>query len=115
MKIKGQITQILEEQTGESPKGKWVKRSFLLEKDDQYPKQIKIDAFGEKCNPEFIKLNNMVEIDINIESKEFNGKYYTNVNAFKISLIGKSNEQQPQMPISKPTEQTVSKDDDLPF
>lgn len=115
MKIKGQITQILEEQTGESPKGKWVKRSFLLEIDEQYPKQIKIDAFGEKCNPEFIKLNNMVEIDINIESKEFNGKYYTNINAFKISLIGKSNEQQPQMPISKPTEQTVSKDDDLPF
>jgi hypothetical protein len=27
----------------------------------------------------------------------------------------KVNEQQPQMPISKPTEQTVSKDDDLPF
>ena len=94
MKITGQITQILEEQTGESPKGKWVKRSFLLETDDQYPKQIKIDAFGEKCNPEFIKLNNTVEVEINIESREFNGKYYTNVNAFKISLMGKSNDQQ---------------------
>lgn len=91
MKIKGQITQILEEQTGESPKGKWVKRSFLLEIDEQYPKSIKIDAFGEKCNPEFIKLNNTVEVEINIESREFNGKYYTNINAFKISLIGKPN------------------------
>jgi hypothetical protein len=33
-------------------------------------------------------------VEINIESREFNGKYYTNVNAFKISLMGKSNDQQ---------------------
>jgi len=110
MKIKGQITQILEEQTGESPKGKWVKRSFLLEKDDQYPKQIKIDAFGEKCNPEFIKLNNTVEVEINIESREFNGKYYTNINAFKISLIGKPNTISEYQQLESDVEDT-----DLPF
>jgi hypothetical protein len=112
MKITGKIAQILEQQTGESQKGKWVKRSFLLETDDQYPKTIKIDAFGEKCNPEFIELNNMVEVEINIESRKFNGKYYTNINAFKISLIGKPNTQQNEI---KQQEIFSHEDDDLPF
>ena len=109
MNITGKVIIIFDEQTGESAKGKWIKRSFLLETDEQYPKTIKIDAFGEKCSPELIRLGNIVDVAVNIESKEFNGKYYTNINAYKIDLVGKENK------ISENKQEESFEDDDLPF
>ena len=89
MEIKGKLTAKLPEQRGTSKAGKdWVKQDFVIETNDKFPKSVCIGVMGE----DKIKLLSNVAIgedltcSINIESREYNGKYYTSVNAWKIEL-----------------------------
>ena len=60
---------------------------------------------------EFIKKGYELNVHFNLESKEFNGKWYTEANAYKLEMIGKSTE------VSKEKIKNVQDDieDDLPF
>lgn len=90
MEVKGKVIQLLDEQTGESAKGTWVKRGFVIETNETYPKKIAIDIFNK---PELIIPNIGTEatVSINIESKEHNGRFYTNINAWKIDGFSTGN------------------------
>lgn len=83
MEIKGKVVSILEVQTGEGKKGTWRKGGFVIETEGQYPKNIAIDLFNDildKCP----KVGDVVTSHLNIESREFNGKWYTNISAWKL-------------------------------
>jgi hypothetical protein len=85
LKIHGTVTKILEPQTGESAKGNWTKQEFILEtENDKYPKSICIEIWGDKVEPP--QVGDVVICSINVESREYNGRYYTNVRAWKIDL-----------------------------
>jgi len=85
LKIHGTVTKILEPQTGESAKGNWTKQEFILEtENDKYPKSICIEIWGDKVDPP--QVGDVVICSINVESREYNGRYYTNVRAWKIDL-----------------------------
>ena len=85
-KVKGKILQILPEQKGTSTRGEWKKQDFVIEtSDDQFPKKICFTLFNDKTSSlASIKPNMEVEVSFSIESREFNEKWYTNVNAFRI-------------------------------
>ena len=85
LKIHGTVTALLEPQTGESAKGSWTKQEFILEtENDKYPKSICIEIWGDKVEPP--QVGDVVICSINVESREYNGRYYTNVRAWKIDL-----------------------------
>jgi hypothetical protein len=85
LKIHGTVTKLLEPQTGESAKGNWTKQEFILEtENDKYPKSICIEIWGDKVDPP--QVGDVVVCSINVESREYNGRYYTNVRAWKIDL-----------------------------
>ena len=92
MEIKGKVIEVLPELTGEGKNGTWTKRAFIIETDGQYPKKVQIGAFGDKMAIEFIKKGYELNVHFNLESKEFNGKWYTEANAYKLEMIGKSTE-----------------------
>ncbi len=86
MEIIGQIISILPKQIGTSKNGQWEKQEFILETLDQYPKKICIGLWGEKTNilgSQFV-VGNMVKVSVNIESREYNGKWYTDVKAWNM-------------------------------
>jgi hypothetical protein len=83
MEIEGKIIQILPLQSGVSSKGEWKKQDFILETQDQYPKKVCISAWNSKIQVEPL-LNTSVKISINIESREYSGRWYTDVKAWKI-------------------------------
>ena len=106
MEITGKITQVLEMQSGESANGSWQKQEFvLLEDKEQYPKTIAFEIWGDKIKAPSV--GDKVNVSINIESREYNGKYYTNVKAWKVETLNAETTQE-----EKP-EQLES--DDLPF
>lgn len=108
MEVKGKITHVLEQEKGTSAKGDWCKQTFvILEDKEQYPKSIAIDVFNEKVN--IPPIGTMVNAFINIESREYNGKWYTNVGVWKMDIVGQVTHQTPPPP-SEPVES-----DDLPF
>lgn len=85
MKIKGMITQIMLPETGTGKSGKtWTKQDFILETSDQYPKKICFTVMNDKANLSQFGELDLVEVSFNIESREYNGRWYTSVNAWKI-------------------------------
>ena len=87
MEIVGKIIQILPKREGISAQGKpWVIQPFKLETLDQYPRMIYIEIFGEeriKSCP--LDIDHVVTVGVDIESREFNGRYYTSVRAWKVT------------------------------
>ena len=84
MEIKGRVIQSLGVQKGTSKAGKeWSKASVIIETDGQYPKKVALDNM--KNAEEFAKLAVGTEgvFYIEVESREFNGRWYTSVNCWK--------------------------------
>jgi len=89
--IKGRITKKLVIEKGESKAGKeWQKSGFVLDTGAQYNPEVCFSLFGEEKINLLNKFNEgqEVEVGFNVSSREFNGKYYHNLDAWKIDLIG---------------------------
>lgn len=86
MEIKGTIVKILPLQSGTSKAGnEWKKRDVVITQfnaDPKYAKDVCITAFGDKALESLSKFveGDTVDVKVNAESREYNGKYYTNLN-----------------------------------
>lgn len=85
MEVKGKIVQILPPQSGESKNGTWKKQEYILEIPGQYPKKICIYAWGDTIDSFGLKEGEEVTASIDIESREYNGRWYTNVKVWKVT------------------------------
>jgi len=89
MQINGKITNLLPLQTGQGKNGEWKKQEFIIETVGQYPKKVCVTAWGKTVD--YVpSIGTEVNVSFDIESREYNGKYYTEVKAFKIETVGKS-------------------------
>lgn len=87
MDIKGKIIQVLPLQSGVSKQGNaWRKQEYVLETLDAYPSKVKFDIFGDKIDNYPMEVGNIVTIHFDIESREFNGRWYTDIHAYKVDL-----------------------------
>jgi len=118
MEIEGRIIQILEPVTGEGRNGPWKKQEFIIETQDQYPKKVCIAVWGDKIDLSTYSENELVKVYVNVESREFNERWYTDVKAWKAEKIG-----QEEGPVGGDTlpevdflpESGPNEPDDLPF
>ena len=105
MEVVGKIIQVLPEQGGVSKtSGKeWKLQAYVLETQEQYPKKVHFEVFGEdriKANP--CQLDDVVTVSFDIESREFNGRWYTSIRAWKIQQ-GVATEEVAPSPAVAPT------------
>tara|TARA_R110000823_G_scaffold314677_2_gene444348 strand:+ start:288 stop:623 length:336 start_codon:yes stop_codon:yes gene_type:complete len=85
LKLSGVITKKLPVVKGTSTKGEWSKQDFVIETAGTYPKEVAITTFGEKTELlDAVNVGDTVDVSINLASREYDGKYYTNVNAWAI-------------------------------
>jgi len=86
MEVVGKIIQVLPAQEGVGRNGNpWRVQPYVLETLDQYPRKVHFEVFGEdriKQNP--CELDQLVTVSFDIESREFNGRWYTSIRAWKI-------------------------------
>lgn len=86
MEIVGKIIQVLPEQGGTSKTGNpWKLQAYVLETQEQYPRKVCFELFGEdriKSNP--CKIDDIVTVSFDIESREFNGRWYTSIRAWRV-------------------------------
>ena len=127
MEIQGKVVKILPVQTGESSRGGWKKQEFVLETAGQYPKQVCIALWGDKIEQSNISEGEEITASINVESREFNERWYTDVKAWKIQKgivatpqatgapqAAESNTPPPPSSADMPA-QSDDMEDDLPF
>ncbi len=85
LEITGKLVQLLEEQKGESARGPWLKQEFLIETEEKFPKQICLAAWNERASAlKSFQPGERLKIAFDIESREFRGKWYTNLKAWSV-------------------------------
>ena len=85
MELSGKIIQVLPEKSGESARGPWRKQEYILETEGQYPKQICFMVWTEKIDEFAIREGENLVVSIDLESREYNGRWYTDVKAWKVA------------------------------
>lgn len=114
MILKAKLTQLLPLQTGMGKNGQWRKQDVIVETDGQYPKKICISIWGDKINDNQLLIGNSLIISYELESREFNSKWYTDVKAFKIDLLNNPTVIPPSNTFGN-TVDLAEDNEDLPF
>jgi len=85
MEITGKIFSILPMVTGQGKNGEWRKQEIVIETQSQYPKKACISLWGDKIDQLKYNVGDMVTLSFDIESREYNGRWFTEARAWKIS------------------------------
>jgi len=116
MDISGKIIQLLPAQTGNGKNGQWKKQEFILETGDTYPKKVCIAVWGDKIDMASFKIGDALDVSFDVESREYNGKWYTDVKAWKVNAA-RQKESGKTSPAASATQPftDMPQGDDLPF
>lgn len=115
MQLTAKLVQVLPLQTGTGRNGEWKKQDIIVETDGQYPKKICISIWGDKINSSQLQTGAMLNISFDVESREYNGKWYTDVKAWKIESAGDAPAPSGKNEEDLTNQVLTSDDDDLPF
>ena len=115
MQIKGKVIVVGQVEVGTSNAKEWSKQNIVIEEiEGTYPKKIALQSFGKIVETtKNLKIGQVITAYINIESREYNSKWYTNVSVWKIDFEGITNST-PAEARPKTTENQENTDD-LPF
>lgn len=102
MEIQGRIIMVAPEVGGTSKAGNnWRKQEYVLETMAQYPKKICFSLWGERIDQFSIQEGEELTVQIDLESREFNGRWYTEVRAWNVTR-GFVSLEQPSQPAATP-------------
>ena len=89
MEITGKIIIALPEMSGTSKAGNaWKKREYVLETQETYPKKVFFNFFGDRVDQYPLNVGDEVTVSFDIDSREFNGRWYTDIRAWKAEKAG---------------------------
>lgn len=126
LEITGKIVSILPEINGSSSRGPWKKGGFVIETESNFPKKICCTVWGDLLSQvNSLKQGETVKASIDLESREYNERWYTDVRAWKIENTGgtesgpapRTSTNQPSSAEQGPPDHEASDEaaDDLPF
>jgi hypothetical protein len=124
MEIQGKIVEILQPKGGQSTRGNWKKHEFILETNESFPKKICIASWNDKIDLSNLKPGDQVTASVNIESREYNGNWYTDIKVWKLEVASSLASDAPQgLPGMDPADvppppwepEKEDGDQDLPF
>ncbi len=84
MEISGRVISVLPEQSGEGRNGPWRKQDYIVETGGQFPRKVCVTVWGDKIEQFAIREGEEVTFSVNVESREFNQRWYTDVKAWKV-------------------------------
>ncbi|MDR1668060.1 MAG: DUF3127 domain-containing protein [Bacteroidales bacterium] len=120
MEIKGKLFKKMPVQTGQGRNGEWKKQEIILEQEGTYPRKVCVAVWGDKLDIASIAEGTMLNVTVDVESREWNDKWYTDLKAWKIDVLDAN--QSPQSgsgdyppPPPPPPSFESGQPDDLPF
>jgi len=114
LQITGTIKQILEVQSGESKNGPWKKQDFILETPGKFPKLVCVTQWGDLIDQNNLVGGETITASIDIQSREYNGRWYTDVKAWKIEK-GEGSARGEAPPVPKDIDFGPYDEDEAPF
>ena len=135
MEIEGRIINVLDKQEGTSNRtgNHWASQEYVIETHDQYPRKCCFRVFGEdRINAMNIQVGEEVRVSFDVDAREYNGRWYNTLTAWKVDRIDPADVQpgiqpEPTAPFAAPQQPAPFGDqpeaqpaegsptDDLPF
>lgn len=124
MEIKGTIIAALPEVSGVSSRSgnPWKKREYVLENTEgNFPRKVAFTCFGENADKIQLQVGQAVTMYFDVESREYNGRWYTDIRAWRLQPKQESAGAGAPMPDMPPIAEEPSyasspaQVDDLPF
>jgi hypothetical protein len=111
MELTGKIKVLGEEKS--FPSG-FTKREFVITTEEQYPNDIQFELLKEKgALIDAYKLGDRIVVSFDIRGREYQGKYYTSLVAWKLQSAGVAGSAPAPQPA--PASFGEPEPDDLPF
>ncbi|MBO5956930.1 MAG: DUF3127 domain-containing protein [Bacteroidales bacterium] len=105
MEIQGKVVRLGNLTEGTSPRGAWRKQELIIETIEQYPKQVCLVCWGDRvAEAQNFTPGQTIKAQISIESREFNGKWYTDVRPFRFDIEMPQQAQPMQQPMQQAPE-----------
>lgn len=115
MKFEGKVIYVSSKEqrrTGENKNGAWAVDFFVVEETSaRYPTRISFEVFSTKEKPLWkdwgLQVGYEVSVDFDIDCREYQGKWYNSVRAYKVEPVGMGEDVRPvQQPAQQPSERT---------
>jgi len=101
LEVSGVITKVLPIQTGEKKdgSGEWQKQLFIVDNQAEYNNIFCFEIFGNEKVENFNKYNKVgdfVKVDFNVNTNEYQSKFFTTLSAWKVfkESAGSQNQEQ---------------------
>lgn len=97
MEIIGKVVQLGTLTEGSSSRGAWKKQELIIETVEQYPKKVCLVCWNDRvAEANNFAVGQTIKAQISIESREFNGKWYTDVRPYRFDIETAQSQAQPQ-------------------
>ena len=124
MEFEGVVYKIMPPTSGTSSRGEWKRQDVIFELPQEFSRKICVTFFNKESDVAMLREGMACTVSVNIESREFNGRWYTDVRAWRIQpKTAEAAPAMPPMPDMPPVESapayssnaTPAEVDDLPF
>jgi hypothetical protein len=107
MEITGKVVRLGGLTEGTSAKGPWRKQDLIIETDEQYPKTVCLTCWTNQIDEvQRMVPGQMIKAQIDISSREFNGKWYTDVRVWRFEPVAATAPAAAPQPAAQPVHQT---------
>lgn len=124
MEFEGVVYKIMPVTRGTSARGEWQRQDVVFDYNDggQFSRKICVTFFNKESDVAKLREGETFLVSVNIESREYNGRWYTDVRAWRIQPKAAQAPEMPPMPDMPPIAEEpsyastpASEVDDLPF
>ena len=101
LEIEGTLAQKLPVQSGNSARGPWAKQEFILEfPDGNFTAKACFTAWGQEKVQDLGKyqVGDKIKVSFNLKSREYNGRWYNDLQIWKIAPAGAAAQPAPAQP-----------------
>ena len=85
--VSGKIIAVLDKKSGvsNSTGNPWIAQQYVIETQEQYPKRLCFEAFGEDRIASFnIQEGENITVSFDIDAREYQGRWYNSFRAWKV-------------------------------
>lgn len=113
MEVTGKIIQVLPLQQGVSKTGSnWQLQTYVLETIENYPRKVAFELFNRNADLYKCNIDDLVTVSFDLDSREFNGRWYTSVRAWRVDPASQANQNNsgmmpPAPNVAQPTQQVT--------
>ena len=123
MEFEGVVYKILPATQGTSARGEWKKQEVIFELPNEFSRKVCVIFFNKESDVARLKEGATYVVSVNIESREYNGRWYTDVRAWRVQPKQEEVPAAPSMPDMPPfgdepayaAPTPAAEVDDLPF